>query len=110
MSTTSQNLPSKFRSGSGHNPMDNRTLYLTLVASAILGFVAILIIYATVFGLNPANRVGYGVLVGVLPALGALVVVKLTTVFETWRGAFMVYLALFALMVLLQAVGRQIPV
>lgn len=110
MSTTSQNLPSKFRSGSGHNPMNNRILYLTLAASTVLGFVAILVIYAAVFGLNPQNRLGYGVLVSLLPAVGALIVVKLTTVFETWRGAFMVYLAFFALMVFLQALGRNIPV
>jgi hypothetical protein len=108
MSTTSQNAPSKVRFGSGHHPMDNRILYWTLALCTSFGFVSILVIYAAVFRLNPANLVGYGLLVSVPPALGALVVVKLTTVFEFWRGAFVVYLALFALMVVMQAFGRTI--
>ena len=110
MSTTSEKLPSKYRSGFGQNPMDNRTLYWTLALSTSLGFVFTLILYATAFGLNPVNRLGYAILVSLLPGLGAFVVIKLTTVFETWRGAFVVYVALFALVVLLQFLARKVPV
>lgn len=106
MNATSQNPGNKFPFSAGHNPMDNRTLYLTLVGSTSLGFVLILVLYAAVFGLNPANRVGYGLLVSVPPALGALLVVKLTRVFDSWLGAFIVYFALFVLAVIIQALGR----
>lgn len=108
MSTTSQNLPSKYRSGSGHNPMDNRTLYWTLVGSTALAIIGVLITYAAVFGKNPINRIGYGLLVSVPPALGTLIVVKLTRVFESWLGAVIIYLALFALALFIQAFGRNI--
>jgi hypothetical protein len=109
MNPTSQNPESKFPFSSGPS-MDNRTLYLTLAVSASLGFVLILVLYAVAFGLNPASRWGYGLLVSVPPALGALLVVKLTRVFESWRGAVIVYSALFVLAVIMQAFGRNIPV
>jgi hypothetical protein len=72
--------------------------------------VSILVLYAVVFGLNTANSVGYGLLISVTPALGALLVVKLTRVFDSWLGAFIIYIALFALAVIIQALGRNIPV
>jgi hypothetical protein len=107
MNPTSQNPGTKFPFISGHNPMDDRTLYLTLVASACLSFAVILIFYAAVFGRNPANRVGFGLLVSVPPALGTLLVAKLTKAFESWLGAFLVYLALLVLAVIIQAFGRN---
>ena len=110
MNPTPQHPESKFPFSFGHNPMNNATLYLTLGLSAILGFVVILVIYAAVFGLDPANRWGYGLLVSVPPAFGALLVVKLTRVFDSWLGALIIYLALFVLAVLIQALGRNIPV
>jgi hypothetical protein len=110
MNPTPQHPENKFPFSFGHNPMNNATLYLTLALSATLGFVVILVIYAAVFGLNPASRWGYGLLISVPPALGALLVIKLTRVFDSWRGAFVVYLALFVLAVLIQALGRNIPV
>ena len=106
MNPTSQHPESKFPVSFGHNPMNNVTLYLTLALSAILGFVVILVIYAAVFGLDPRNRVGFGLLISVLPALGAWVVIKLTRLFRSWRGAVIVYLALFVVVVMLQALGR----
>jgi len=108
MTPTPENPQSKF--SLGHNAMDNRTLYLTLAASAGLAFVAILIIYAWIFGRNPLNRLGYGFFVSVLPALCALLVVKLTRLFVSWRGAATVYIVLFVLFLILQAFGRMIPV
>lgn len=90
--------------------MDNRTLYLTLAVSTSLGFLFILGLYASVFGLNPFNRAGYGFFVSVLPALGALLVIKLTRLFASWRGAAIVYFVLFVLTVIIQAFGRMIRV
>jgi hypothetical protein len=110
MNSTSHTPGNKFPFISGHNPMDNRILYLTIFFSATLGFAFILAIYVGVFGGNPVNRVGYGLLVSVPPALGALLVVKLTRVFESWRGAAVIYVALFVLAVILQALGRNISV
>jgi hypothetical protein len=111
MNPTSQNQGAvNLPFSSGHTPMDNRTLYLTLVASAVLGLMFILILYVAVFGGDPVARVPFGLLISVPPALGALLVVKLTRVFDSWRGAFIVYLALFALAAIIQALGRNIPV
>ena len=110
MSTTSQNIPSKFRSAFGHNPLDNRTLYWTLVACTILGVAIILVLYIFVFGKNPAYRWEYALLVSVPPAFGALLVVKLTTVFDSWRGPVIIYFALYSLAFVIQAVGRNIIV
>jgi hypothetical protein len=107
MNPTSQHPEGKFPFSFGHNPMNNVTLYLTLGLSALLGFVVILLIYAVVFGLNPANRWEYGLLISVPPALGALLVVKLTRVFESWLGVFTTYVALFVLAVIVQAFARN---
>jgi hypothetical protein len=90
--------------------MGNRTLYLTLLGSTVLGFGFILALYAVGFGLNPINRLGYAFLVSVPPFFGALLVVKLTRVFDSWLGAFGVYVALFVLAAIIQALGRNIPV
>lgn len=106
MNTTSQNPGHNVPVGSGHNAMDNRTLYLTLAVSAVLAFLFVLILYASLSGRIPLNRVPYGVFVSVLPALGALVVVKLTRVFVSWLGAAMVYFFLFVLVLIIQAFGR----
>jgi hypothetical protein len=106
MNPTSQHPESKFPFSFGHNPMNNATLYLTLALSAILGFVVILVIYAAVFGLDPRNRVGFGLFMSVLPALGAWLVIKLTRLFQSWRGAVIIYLALFVVVAMLQALGR----
>jgi hypothetical protein len=110
MNPTSQNPGSKFPFSSGHNAMDNRTLYLTLAVSTVLGFLFTLVLYASVFGRNPFNRLGYGIFVSVLPALGAFVVLKLTRLLVSWRGAVFIYVVLFALVVIIQALGRMIPV
>jgi hypothetical protein len=105
MNPTTQNADSKFPFNSGP-AMDNRTLYLTLVISACLGFVFILLLYFAVFGLNPINRMGYGFFMSVLPALGALFVVKFTRLFVSWRGAAAVYVALFVLTLIIQSFAR----
>jgi len=107
MNSASQNPGQKFPIGSGPNAMNNRTLYATLAASTAVGFVFILVLYASLSGRNPVpSRVAYGIFVSVLPALGALVVLKLTNVFVSWWGAVVVYLALFVLVVIIQAYAR----
>ena len=102
----SQNPARKFPFGSGPNAMNNRTLYATLAVSAAAAFVFTLLLYAWLSGRNPVSRLGYGIFVSVLPAVGALIVLKLTNVFVTWRGAAIVYFALFVLVVIFLILGR----
>ena len=93
---------------SGPNAMNNKTLYLTLVASAVAGLLVILAIYSSRPG-NPnpiSSRLPYGVFMCVLPAILALGVVKLTRVFVTWWSAVVVYAALFVLTLVVQNYGR----
>lgn len=108
MNSTSQNPGRKFPFGSGHNVMDNKTLYTTLVVSAGLALSVILLEYYAVHGRNPFNRVGYALFMSVLPAVVALVVLKLTRLFVSWRGAVLIYVVLFAAFVITQAVLRTI--
>jgi Na+-transporting methylmalonyl-CoA/oxaloacetate decarboxylase gamma subunit len=42
--------------------------------------------------------------------LGTLLFIRLTKRFASWRGVAIVYVVLFVLFVLIQAVGRLIPV
>ena len=105
--TTSQNPEHKFPIGSEPNV---RTLYLTLAVSAGLAFLGILAIYAWLIDRDPSFRVGYGILVSLLPALAALVFLRLTKRYVSWRGIAIVYVVLFGLLLILQAVGRLIPV
>ena len=106
MNSTSQNPGRKFPFGSEHNVMDNRTLYTTLFVTTGLALLFILLEYYFVQARNPFNRVGYALFMSVLPALGALVVVKLTRVFLSWRGPAAVYIAFFVLVVMIQSVAR----
>ena len=88
--------------------MDNRTLYVTVAVSAAVALALTLLLYYAQSGRNPGNRLGYGLFVSVLPALATLVVLKLTSVFVSWRGAVLVYVLLFALLVIVQGFGRTI--
>ena len=110
MNPTPQTSRHKFPFSSGHHVMNDRTIYLTLAVSFLVGLLVILLEYYAVQGRNPLNRLGYGVFVSLVPALGAFVVLKLTTFFVSWRGAAIVYIAFFVLVVMVQAVGRLIPV
>ena len=107
MNSTSQSPGQKFPMGSGPNAMNNRTLYATLAASTAVGFVFILVLYASLSGRNPVpSRVAYGIFISVLPALATFVVLKLTNLFVSWWGAVIVYLVWFALAVIIQAYAR----
>lgn len=88
---------------------NNRTLYLTLAVSAGLAFLFTLILYAW-HGRNPLNRLGYGIFVSVLPAVGAFVLFRLTKLFVSWQRTAIVYLVLFVLVLVIQTFGRMIPV
>ena len=90
--------------------MDDKTLLVTLAASTALAFVFILILYVALSGRNPLPRVAYGVLMSVLPAFGAYVVLRITNIFISRRGAVVVYVAFFVLVVIVQAIVRLIPV
>jgi hypothetical protein len=77
--------------------MDNKTLYVTLAISASLGLLFTLLLYVWLSGRNPISRLEYALFVSVLPAVGALVVLKLTKLFVSWRGAVLIYFLLFLL-------------
>lgn len=106
MNSSSQNSGHKFPFGSGHHLMDNKTLYTTLIVSTGLALSLILLEYYAVHGRNPFNRVGFAFFMSVVPALAALVVLKLTTFFVSWRGAAGVYIAFFVLVIMIQSVTR----
>lgn len=100
MKPTSQDPGRKLRFSSGHNVMNNRTIYVTLAASAGLALLFILVEYAS-HDRNPLHRLGYGVFVSVLPAVGAFVLLKLTKLLISWRGAVLSTWATAALIYLL---------
>lgn len=109
MNPTPQSPGQAFRSGP--NAMDDRTLFTTLAASTVLAFTFLLVLWMARSGrTNPLPRVPFGLLVTVLPALGAYLVLRVTNIFISWRGAVVVYIALFVLAVIIQAFGRLIPV
>lgn len=87
--------------------MNNRTIYVTLAVSTALAFLFTLLEYYAVQGRNPLNRLGFGFFMSFAPALGAFIVLKLTTYFESWRGAAMVYVAFFVLVIMIQGVARM---
>ena len=106
MNSTSQTPGRKFPFGSGHHVMGNKTLYVTLAVSTCLALSFILLEYYFVQDRNPFNRVGFALFMSGLPALGALIVVKLTRVFVSWRGPAAIYLAFFVLVSMIQSYGR----
>lgn len=107
---TIQNLGNRFPFSSGPDAMDNRELYLTLAAAAALTFAGILLLYASI-SVNPlSSRLAFGLFVSVVPAVGVVGVSKLTRLLMSRLGVVVIYLVLFVLFFLLQAVGRLIPV
>jgi hypothetical protein len=107
MNPTSQNTGHRFPFSSGHTVMNGRTLYVALFTATALGFLLILLEYKVVQGHNPFNRMGYAVFMSVVPALGALLVLKLTNFFVSWRGAAIVYIALFVLVLIIHGVVQN---
>src|ERR1041385_8265889 len=101
MNINSQNPEGKFSFSRGHNAMDNRSLYLTLAVSASLGLLFILVLYKLLSSNAPVSRLPYAVFVSVLPALGALVVLRLTRLAVPWRGGILPTWATGALLYLL---------
>ena len=89
--------------------MNNRTIYMTLTVSACLAFIFTLLLYTSLSGRNPVPRLHYGVFVSVLPALGALVVFRVTKLSISWRGVVLIYLLLFLLVLSQQLVRRFLP-
>ena len=100
MNSTTETAGRKFPFGSGPNAMDNKTLVATLAASTIAALLFTLVLYAVLSGHSPLPRVSYGVFVSLLPALGAYIVLRLTNIFISRRGAVFVYFAFFVLVVI----------
>lgn len=89
--------------------MKNKTMYLTLLACAVTAFLFILARYLW-NGHNPANRLGYGIFISMVPALGALVVLKLAKLSRSWKWTAAVYGLLFMLTSIIQFYGRMVPI
>lgn len=104
MNSTSQNPEHTL--SSGPDAMNNTTLYITLAVAAGIVLLCTLLIYVSNSGRNPLSRLPYGLFVSGLPALGTLVVVKLTRLFVSWRGVATVYLLLLFLVMIVQTFGR----
>jgi len=77
--------------------MNNRTLYVTLAASAAVAFTFTLLLYYWLSRVNPIPRMHYGLFVSVLPAVGTLVVLKVTKRSVSWKGVVLIYVLLFIL-------------
>lgn len=85
------------------------TIWLTLATCAAAGLASILALYAIASNRNPLNRLGYGVFVSAAPAIAALVASKVLHLRLSKIDAVLLYLGLFILVVILQAVARLIP-
>lgn len=78
--------------------MSNRTIFITLAVSAGLAFFFTLTLYVWL-GRNPLSRLGYGIFISVLPAVGVYVVLKFARASLSWRVAALIYVLLFLLAV-----------
>jgi hypothetical protein len=61
-------------------------------------------------GGNPSNRMGFAIFISLVPALGALLLLRLTKLFRSWPRAAAVYVLLFVLTSIIQFYGRTIPI
>ena len=89
--------------------MKNKTLYVTLLACALMAFLFTLARYFWIGG-NPSNRLGYGIFISMVPALGALVVLKLAKLSRSWKWTAAVYGLLFILTSVIQLYGRTVSI
>lgn len=88
--------------------MKTKIPYLTLLACAVTAFLYTLTRYVLAGG-NPSNRMGYAIFISLVPALGALLLLRLTKLFRSWPQAAAVYVLLFMLTTIIQSYGRMIP-
>lgn len=88
--------------------MKDKTLYLTLLACAFAAFLFTVTRYLWIGG-NPANRLGYGIFMSMVPALGALFLLKIIKLSLTWRKTVTVYALLFVLTSIIQLYSRMPP-
>lgn len=84
--------------------MNDRKLYLTLAGCAALTLGLTLLRYHKLTENELMARVPYGLFVSVLPALGTLVVLKVTRL--SWRWSVPVY-ALFLALIFFQLIIRN---
>lgn len=109
MNPISQSPGQAFRPGP--NAMDGRILFTTLATATVFALAFVLVLWMARSGrMNPIPRIPFGLLVTVLPALGAYVVLRVTNIFISRRGAVFVYLALVLLALIIQGFAQVIPV
>lgn len=110
MKTTLDNPGSRFPFSSGPDAMGNGALILTLAFSVAVALTITLALYSLISPNPVLSRLPFGLLVSLVPAVGVIAVIKLTKLLLSWRGAVFIYTVLFVAFLLLQAVGRLIPV
>lgn len=89
--------------------MKNRTVALTLLISTVLALANILFSYYLA-GRNPANRLGYGIFISVVPALAAYVWIRRKQVSWSWQQIAATYVVLYVVVSTVQGYARLIPV
>ena len=82
---------------------------MTVLACAVTAFLYTLTRYLLAGG-NPSNRMGYAIFISLVPALGALLLFRLTKLFRSWPQVAAVYVLLFVLPSIIQVYGRMIPI
>jgi hypothetical protein len=102
MNSGSEDPGHGFFFGPGRN--GNRTQYVTLVSAVSLVFLFTLALYSWQGG-QASSRWGYAMFLSVIPALSALLLLRLTRISLTWRGIAALYLILFLLVAAI-AVGQ----
>lgn len=88
--------------------MKDKATPLTLLACAVTTFLFILTRYAWNGG-SPSHRLGYGIFMSIMPALAALLLLKLTKLSWSWPRTVGVYLVLFVMTVVIQSYARMPP-
>ena len=89
--------------------MKVKSIPLTLLACAVTTFLFVLTRYVWNGG-SPSHRLGYGIFISVIPALGALLLLKLTKPSSSWQRTVGVYVLLFVITVVIQFYARMLPI
>jgi hypothetical protein len=89
--------------------MKNKNMLLTLLACAASAFLFTLARYMWNGG-NPSHRIGYGILMGVVPSLAAFLLLRSMKLSLSWQRTVGVFIMMFAVTVIIQSYARTIPV
>ncbi len=89
--------------------MKDQATRLTLLTCVVTTFSLILTCFVWNGG-NPSHRLGYGIFMSVIPALAALLLLKLTKQAFSWQRIVGDYVLLFVITAIIQSYARMIAV